>query len=58
MLNELRDKIDRVGYAFFVDIEYEEKNTDLCHICKALGKSNIDTRRMNDKEEKDSIRHT
>ncbi|XP_058741883.1 uncharacterized protein LOC131614291 [Vicia villosa] len=38
LLKELRDKIlvERVGFAFFVDIEYE-KLPDFCSFCKLMG---------------------
>lgn len=46
LMNEIRDKVlvERVGYAFFVEIEYE-KMSDICHFCKALGYSELNCRR-------------
>ncbi|CAI8583581.1 unnamed protein product [Vicia faba] len=52
---ELRDKIlvERVGFAFFVDIEYE-KLPDLCNYCRIIGHSEAYCRRATNRDEKEN----
>lgn len=46
LMNEIKDKVlvERVGYVFFVYIEYE-KLPEICHYYKALGHTGLSCRR-------------